>query len=58
MNIPIWFWYIVGAVIVLFMVLNVAGAIFGFRRWKQMDADFNQQRERVRKNLRTGARRT
>ena len=58
MNIPIWIWYIVGSAIVLFVLLNVAGAIFGFRRWKQMDADFNDQRERVRENLRKGARQT
>ena len=58
MTIPIWIWYIVGAVIVLFALLNVAGAIFGFRRWKRMDADFNEQRERGRQNLRKGARQT
>jgi hypothetical protein len=52
MNIPIWIWYIVGAAIVVMVGLYVAGAIFGFRRFKRMETDFNDQRERVRRNLR------
>jgi hypothetical protein len=51
-NIPIWIWYIVGAAIIAIVTLYVAGAIFGFRRFKRMESDFNDQRERVRRNLR------
>lgn len=52
MSIPIWMWHIVGAAIIAFVCLYVAGAIFGVRRFKRMESDFNDQRERVRKNLR------
>jgi hypothetical protein len=57
-NIPIWIWYIVGAVIVLLVLANVVLGTFGFRRFRRMESDFNDQRERVRRNLRKGARRT
>lgn len=52
MNIPIWIWYTVGVAISILVILYVAGAIFGFRRFKKMESDFNSQRERVRRNLR------
>lgn len=52
MNIPIWIWYIVGATVGVIVGLYLIGTIFGFRRFKRMDRDFHEQRDRVRRNLR------
>ncbi len=57
MNIPIWIWYIVGAAIIALVALYLVGAIFGFRHFKRMESDFNEQRERVRRKLRPEAKR-
>lgn len=52
MNIPIWIWYIVGGAIVFFVLLYAIGATFGFLNFRRMNRDFNEQRDRVRRNLR------
>jgi len=52
MNVPNWFWYLISSVIVLFVLANVVGGVFGYRRFRRMEQDFDEQRSRVRERLR------
>lgn len=58
MTVPIWVWAVVTLVILIFVGLYLYAIVRGYRRFQQMDKDFNETRERVRSNLREGARRT
>jgi hypothetical protein len=57
MNVPIWIWYLIAGIIALFMLANIVADVLGDRRFRRMDRDFNEQRERVRRNLCSRARR-
>jgi uncharacterized membrane protein len=52
MNVPIWIWYIIGGTVILFVLANVVGGILGYRRFRRVERDFDEQRERVRKEIR------
>lgn len=58
MTVPIWVWAVVILVILIFVALYLYAIVRGYRRFQQMDKDFNEARERVRRSLRQGARRT
>jgi uncharacterized iron-regulated membrane protein len=54
MNVPTWIWYLIAGVVILLVAVNLAGGVLAYRRFRRMERDFDEQRERVRKNLRRG----
>lgn len=58
MNIPYWIWYVVTGIAIVFSVIYAVGTVLGIRNFNRMSKDFDEQRDRVRGEMRRGARRT
>jgi uncharacterized iron-regulated membrane protein len=54
MSMPAWIWYLIAGVVILLVAANLAGGVLVYRRFRRMERDFDEQRERVLKNLQGG----
>jgi hypothetical protein len=54
MSMPAWIWYLIAGIVILLVAVNLAGGVLAYRRFRRMERDFDEQRERVRNNLRGG----